>query len=395
MNKNQLFIEACKNGDIVKAEKLLKKSLFSKPADINSYTYYGYTALMFAAQNKHPQIVDFLIKKGADVNFGYSFESHAAIKLAIDYERGNDKVTLDIVTSLISAGANPNVNTDKKGPLLNAVLGEDPKNDPDGVYQSIALQLIKGGANINTLSSVGALTPIQQASEKGYVDVVKILLEKEANVNARNKNGDDTPLLLACYSGHARIVEMLIDKGADVNLGNSDRMTPLIVAAKCWDRPIVSMLIKKGALVDDETKKQVKKIEASEKLLETVNNILLDDLCSFMLSTDNAEACEIAIERFIITSNRRLPSYSMERVRKIITAVINLHKPVTETPGDFDLAGLFKQFGSGKDYLIFAKTDQNRVVVKEVYNSGDEYESTITRCGENTFKTAKEITYWH
>ena len=123
MSKNQLFIEACKNGDIVKAEKLLKKSLFSKPVDVNYCTGFGKTALMVAVENKQHQIVDFLIAKGVDVNFSMFYRGKTAIVLSIGNDKCNDQNTLDIVTSLIAAGADPN-KTFEKEILLNEILNK-------------------------------------------------------------------------------------------------------------------------------------------------------------------------------------------------------------------------------------------------------------------------------
>jgi len=238
--KDKLFLEACQKGDIIKAEKLLKKSLFSKPADI-SYS------LPFekAVQSKNPQIVDFLLQKGACMN-------DFCLKHAIDFGNSNDKATLDIVTSLISAGANPNKTWEKES-LLNEILNKEPKSDPNTVYQSIALQLIKGGADINAVSSKWNKTPLHQASYNGYTEIVRILLEKGADVNVMDSAGNNS-LILASYSGNEQIVEMLTRNGANVNQKDADERTPLIIAAKQGYKSIVSMLIAKGADINAKDK---------------------------------------------------------------------------------------------------------------------------------------------
>jgi len=251
--KDQLFIEACKNGNIIEAEKLLKKTLFSKPADIHSVTSYGKTALMIAVENKQPEMVDFLIAKGVDVNDGFYPGGRSAIRLAIDYEKCNDKNTLAIVSSLISAGANPNVQTDKKESLLNAVLGEDPKNDTNKVYEVIAKLLLQGEANINTPSLKWGMLPLHQASSNGYVEITKILIEKGANVNATTSNGY-SPLMLACYAGHEQIVDLLIKNGANINQKDAVEKTPLIAAAQNGYKSIVSILIAEGANINEKDK---------------------------------------------------------------------------------------------------------------------------------------------
>jgi ankyrin repeat protein len=51
------------------------------------------------------------------------------------------------------------------------------------------------------------------ASQKGHVDVVKLLLEKGADVDASTDNGI-TALLVARKNGHADIAQLLEKAGA-------------------------------------------------------------------------------------------------------------------------------------------------------------------------------------
>jgi ankyrin repeat protein len=59
-------------------------------------------------------------------------------------------------------------------------------------------------------------TPLQAASYKGHVDVVRVLLDHGANVNTMDKK--NTPLSSACRGGHLEIMGLLLEHGADVDV---------------------------------------------------------------------------------------------------------------------------------------------------------------------------------
>lgn len=56
--------------------------------------------------------------------------------------------------------------------------------------------------------------------EKNAVDIVEYLLNNGANPNMQNDSNGDTPLILASDKGYANIVTLLIAKDADVNIVN-------------------------------------------------------------------------------------------------------------------------------------------------------------------------------
>lgn len=62
----------------------------------------------------------------------------------------------------------------------------------------------------------GKETALHEASGKGHMEVVKLLLERGADVHAKEKN-DETPLHVATGRGHTEIVKLLLERGADVH----------------------------------------------------------------------------------------------------------------------------------------------------------------------------------
>ena len=69
-------------------------------------------------------------------------------------------------------------------------------------------------------------TPLHQASDKGHVEVVRVLLEHGADVTAQNED-NLTPLHRASRSGREEIVRVLLEHGADGAARDKKRMTPL------------------------------------------------------------------------------------------------------------------------------------------------------------------------
>ncbi|CAK4490319.1 unnamed protein product, partial [Aphanomyces euteiches] len=59
-------------------------------------------------------------------------------------------------------------------------------------------------------------TPLHLASNEGYIDVAKHLVDNRADVDAADIYGR-APLHLASQRGHLDVVKHLIDIGADIN----------------------------------------------------------------------------------------------------------------------------------------------------------------------------------
>jgi len=68
-------------------------------------------------------------------------------------------------------------------------------------------------------------TPMAEASYKGHISVVKILLEAGADIEKGDER-KNTPLHLAALFGHYDIVKLLLDAGAKANCTNSTGRNP-------------------------------------------------------------------------------------------------------------------------------------------------------------------------
>ncbi|SPP24013.1 ankyrin repeat-containing protein 13 [Orientia tsutsugamushi] len=77
----------------------------------------------------------------------------------------------------------------------------------------------------NIFSSINK-HPLPYAAKKGYIDVVKYLIDHGINVNTQN-HWNNTALHFASHSGNTHMVKLLLDNNANPNLQNKSNNTAL------------------------------------------------------------------------------------------------------------------------------------------------------------------------
>ncbi|XP_069677201.1 poly [ADP-ribose] polymerase tankyrase-1-like [Periplaneta americana] len=111
-------------------------------------------------------------------------------------------------------------------------------------YVYTAMFLIEKGANVNVKKSSTGRTALMEAAERGYVEMVKLLLNNGSDVTLTDKNGN-TAMHYAAKGRDKHIVQMLVLKGANLEAENSDGETPLSVSESA---AVTRTLIMAGAL---------------------------------------------------------------------------------------------------------------------------------------------------
>jgi len=218
--------ELSKKGDLVQIKALLEK----EPELVNKKDDLDWSPLHHASFQGHIEVVEFLIKSGAETNtldnFGYTPLHRAAL-------RGHIEVT----KILIDAGADLN-KMSAKGftPLALAVR----------VNQKEMMEhLIFKGADVNLRQGDGD-APLHTASVFGRKEIIELLLSNNADVNVRRRY-NITPLHFAAAGGHQETIEILIERGAELNIKTRSGATPLHYALSCGHKEIVNLLVSKGA----------------------------------------------------------------------------------------------------------------------------------------------------
>jgi len=231
--------------------------LIEAGAEVN-YMFGLGTALTEAIFEVAEDVVLILIKAGADVTLPELTNNYSPLILAAG--KGN----LNIVTYLISAGADVNEVREETFPLLQAaVYGCEnifnylaPLTDP-GLRPEAEKALPQGIRERQREENVAPkVQELSSAVHEDDLDKVKELLNQGVNVNAINIYGS-TALLVALFSGGVNnipIIRVLLKAGANPNLGDEDYLAcdiqtpkPLGVAQNMGNLEIIKLLLMRGA----------------------------------------------------------------------------------------------------------------------------------------------------
>ncbi len=224
---------ACGQEEIV---KLLLSN--GAQASVNSKNINGDMPLYLAAKGGYINLVQLLLKGGADVN-GKNREGYTPLHIAA--ENGYE----DIATLLIANGANVEVKDN---------WGERPfdlaaRNGHAGIVKL----LLDAGASLDNLKARYDWTPLINAAWSGQKDLVELLIQKGIDVNQKTSGGWSSALG-AANKGYIDILRLLLAHGADVNEKDRFGWSLLHYAT---DKPdITKLLLEKGAnpnVVDRET----------------------------------------------------------------------------------------------------------------------------------------------
>jgi ankyrin repeat protein len=94
-------------------------------------------------------------------------------------------------------------------------------------YLPLVKKLVERDADVNK----PGWTPLHYAATGGHLSVIEHLLENSAYIDAESPNGS-TPLMLAAMYGSPESVKLLIQAGADLTIKNQLGMTALDFATK-------------------------------------------------------------------------------------------------------------------------------------------------------------------
>ena len=153
---------------------------------------------------------------------------------------------VDTASALIDAGADVN----HKDDTLQSAYLLATSELPEEIGLTILELTLAAGADVASLDSFRG-TGLIRAADRGYVEIVRRLLETDIEVDHVNNLGW-TALLEAIVLGqgddsHTEVVAVLVDSGVDVNLADSNGVSPLVHARQRGYPEMTRILTDAGA----------------------------------------------------------------------------------------------------------------------------------------------------
>ncbi|WP_164522222.1 ankyrin repeat domain-containing protein [Halocella sp. SP3-1] len=351
---NTALIETIKEGDCK-----IVKILLEAGAGVNIKNDHGQTALMEAAKKGYYKIVKLLLDSAADIDLKCSKGN--ALVFAVDC--GNS----GIVKLLLEAGANVN---DYSG--WDALRKASQKG-----YSEIEKLLLEARADINATGDEG-WTALTWAASKGYLEMVEVLLETGVDVNFRDDNGW-TALIWAAYKGYPEIVEVLLEAGADVNFRDDDGWSPLLCTVHKGNFIAAKLLLKAGADVNVRDDKEWTPLiwaagygypKIVKLLIEagaSIDDRLDGDLTILMLALfrENWEVVKV-----LIKAGADVNAFTNEEhITALMIAVVQNHPQITKLLIDAG-ADLGAKHKDGLTALDYAKANNSNEVIQILQDEG-------------------------
>jgi len=271
-----VIMTAAKAGDTSQLAELVEKGVSLEVRDMDNNT-----PLQAAIQEGQTEIVEFLLKHGADANQEVDASRSVPLLLARDAE---------MARILLEYGADINR---RSGCQLETALHRAVIQDN---WELVEL-LISRGADVNAKDSNGE-TPLHCAAGAARIAMFRLFLQKGADMDIEDFS-QRTALHHAAASASAKMVRFLIDKSADPNARDKHGMTPLHTAAS------------KSFIPYGEAK-----IRWSEKFGETVDTLINSGADVNALSEEGKTALDLAQMDEMKARLRRFGAVSGEELKR-------------------------------------------------------------------------------
>ena len=206
---------------IFEGHKRIVETLISKGAITNIQASDGYFPIHRAVINNQVEIVEMLLKNGADVESKCSYSSQTPVYYAV---RRADRANIDIVKTLLRYGAKIDQPNQYNSTPIHGVIYNN---------QKLVLELfLKTSPNLKKPCFVSIL---HSAIYYNMLDIAEMLIDYGVEIDAFAPDVGATPIQVAlclCENNSFEATKMLLSKGVSLKIKNIDGNTALECALK-------------------------------------------------------------------------------------------------------------------------------------------------------------------
>ncbi|XP_050307400.1 uncharacterized protein LOC126744096 [Anthonomus grandis grandis] len=220
-------------------KNIATKLLNLKDIDFNTKNINQHDALYLAAENNMTEIVEILLRNGAQIE---SFDKNNRTALHTSAENG----CITVVELLLDKHANLYATDVSGNTALHLAIYSNQKR-----VVELLLKRTNDSAFINAIN-INCYTPLHISANYGQHNLVELLIDNGAEFNVKDEN-NNTALHMAAMEGHDDVVKKLlsIPKIAQhINETNGNQIAPLHLAAYYGFDKTVKCLLEKNAKVD-------------------------------------------------------------------------------------------------------------------------------------------------
>ena len=242
---------AARTGDLQAIKRYIEKG-----GDINALdNSFRLSAMSWSALHGQTEVVQFLIKNGADVNIksgdGATPLHSAAFLGRVDVAKLLLENSADI-KARNNDGATPadvlSINWETTT-FVCSLIGVDIEEEDIAVIKNGRNEIAKLFGIDGVLGEAGTFSAqrLSGVAFTGDIAAMKQALADGADPNTKDPQSGSTLLAIAALMGHTEVVAVLLEHGADVNVKSKDGGTALHAAAFLGRADTVKLLLEKGA----------------------------------------------------------------------------------------------------------------------------------------------------